>query len=66
MKAYHKTGMFENAPLPWRYDNATRNVIAYDGSIVCRNGDDVYGYPEVGEGIVKLINHVGSLEEMGL
>ena len=60
LKEYPKTGMFQNAPLPWRYDAKTRNVIALDGSIVCRNGDTVYGYPEVGEGIANIANWIGA------
>lgn len=56
MNTITKPDIFQTAPLPWRYDSQTRNVIAADGSIVCRNGDDVYGVPEIGEAIVKMFN----------
>lgn len=49
-------GIFKVVPLPWRYDSETRNVVAFDGGIVCRNGDSVFGFPEVGEAIVKVFN----------
>jgi len=54
----NQSGIFKHAPLPWRYDSNTRNVIAADGSLVCRNGDDVYGVPEIGEAIVKVFNAI--------
>lgn len=47
---------FDEMPLPWRYDKKTMNVIAADGAIVCRNGDGVYGNPNVGEWIVNAAN----------
>jgi hypothetical protein len=59
---YPTTGMFETAPLPWKYDNRTRNVLAADGSIVCLNGDSVFGWSVIGEGIVKLANSTAGIE----
>lgn len=53
---YPTGGMFNRAPLPWKYDCHTRNIIAADGSVVARNGDSVYGDPAIGEGIVKIVN----------
>ena len=51
-------GIFKEMPLPWRYDATTRNVLSADGAIVCRNGDNVYGDPRIGEAIVKVFNHL--------
>ncbi len=53
--------MSEHSPLPWRYDPQTRNILAADGSIVCRNGDSVHGYPEIAERIVQSVNTHGLL-----
>lgn len=48
--------IFDEMPLPWRYDKNTMNVIAADGAIVCRNGDSVYGNPHIAEWIVDAAN----------
>lgn len=59
---FHRTpnqpGIFKEMPLPWRYDPDTRNVISASGALVCRNGDDVYGDPRIGEAIVKVFNAI--------
>lgn len=52
----NQPGIFQVVPLPWRYDSVTRNVIASNGMLVCRNGDSVHGIPEIGEAIVKVFN----------
>lgn len=51
-------GIFADMPLPWSYDEKTRNVLAADGAIVCRNGDEVYGNSKIGESIVKVFNAI--------
>lgn len=55
---------FDSAPLPWRYDAVTRNVVAADGAIVCRIGDSVYGDPALGETIVRQFNALGFTRQL--
>jgi hypothetical protein len=55
-KIVRQPTVFAKMPLPWRYDQQSRNVLSADGAIVCRVGDSVYGDPEIGETIVKTFN----------
>jgi hypothetical protein len=54
--ANQQHGIFAHYPLPWRYDNWTRNVVDAHGAIVCHNGDSVFGEDDVGETIVRVMN----------
>ena len=43
-----------SAPLPWRFDDRTRNVVAFDGTIVCRAGDCVCDAAHAGPLVVAM------------
>jgi hypothetical protein len=52
---------FSNAPLPWRYREDTRDVVASDGSVVCKAGDMVADGYRSGDLIVALANHADEM-----
>jgi len=62
---------FSNAPLPWRYRDDTRDVVASDGSVVCKAGDTVSdGYlsgpliVQIASRIAKASNRAARLQEL--
>jgi hypothetical protein len=52
---------FSNAKLPWRYREDTRDVVASDGSVVCKAGDTVADGYRSGDLIVALANHADEM-----